>query len=63
MTLFLIIFSIIGWVIAVSAVILLCLLSLVFYTQEARLNEMKSDLDVMARRANLFESKGERKDI
>lgn len=63
MTLFLVIFSIVGWLIAVGAVILLCLLSLVFAMQEAKLNDMKSDLDVMARRANLFESKGEREDI
>lgn len=63
MTLFLVIFSIVGWLIAVGAVILLCLLSLVFAIQEAKLNDMKSDLDVMARRANLFESKGEREDI
>ena len=63
MTLFLVIFSIIGWAIAIGGVILICLMSLVFYTQEARLNEIKSDLDVMTRRANLFEPRGENKDI
>lgn len=63
MTLFLIIFSTIGWVIAVGSLVLLGLLSLVFSIQEAKVNELKSDLDVMIRRANLFESKGEHEDI
>jgi hypothetical protein len=31
--------------------------------QEAKLNEMKGDLEVMIRRANLFEPKGEHEDI
>jgi hypothetical protein len=63
MTLFLTIFSIVGWAIALGALVLLGLLSIVFSVQEARLNEIKGDLEVMIRRANLFEPKGEREDI
>ena len=63
MTLFLTIFSIVGWAIALGALVLLGLSSIVFAIQEARLNEIKSDLEVMIRRANLFEPKGEHEDI
>jgi hypothetical protein len=62
-TIFLVVISIIGWVLAFGAFVLLGILSLAFSVQEARLNEIKGDLEVMTRRANLFEPKGEREDI
>ena len=63
MTLFLIIISVLGWILAFGAVVLLGILSLAFAVQEARMNELKVDLELMTRRANLFEPKGEREDI
>ncbi len=63
MTIFLIIISVLGWILAFGAVVLLGILSLAFAVQEARMNELKVDLELMTRRANLFEPKGENKDI
>lgn len=63
MTIFLIIISVLGWILAFCAVVLLGILSLAFAVQEARMNELKVDLELMTRRANLFEPKGEREDI
>ncbi len=63
MTIFLIIISVLGWILAFGAVVLLGILSLAFAVQEARMNELKVDLELMTRRANLFEPKGEREDI
>lgn len=63
MTIFLIIISVLGWILAFGAVVLLAILSLAFAVQEARMNELKVDLELMTRRANLFEPKGEREDI
>jgi hypothetical protein len=62
-TIFLIIISVLGWILAFGAVVLLGILSLAFAVQEARMNELKVDLELMTRRANLFEPKGENKDI
>ena len=62
MTIFLIIISVLGWILAFGAVVLLGILSLAFAVQEARMNELKVDLELMTRRANLFEPKGERED-
>jgi hypothetical protein len=62
-TIFLIIISVLGWILAFGAVVLLGILSLAFAVQEARMNELKVDLELMTRRANLFEPKGEREDI
>jgi len=62
-TIFLIIISVLGWILAFGAVVLLAILSLAFAVQEARMNELKVDLELMTRRANLFEPKGEREDI
>lgn len=53
MTLFLVVLCIVGWLVAVGLLVFLGILSLAFSVQEARLNEMKSDLEVMVRRANL----------
>lgn len=63
MTIFLIIISVLGWILAFGAVVLLGILSLAFAVQEARMNELKVDLELMTRRANLFKPKGEREDI
>ena len=63
MTIFLIILSVVGWLLAFGGLVLLGILSLAFSVQEARLNELKGDLEVMTRRANLFEPKGEHEDI
>lgn len=63
MTIFFIIISVLGWILAFGAVVLLGILSLAFAVQEARMNELKVDLELMTRRANLFEPKGEREDI
>lgn len=63
MTIFLVILAVVGWLLAIGGLVLLGILSLAFSIQEARLNELKSDLEVMIRRANLFQPKGEREDI
>lgn len=63
MTLFLVIFSIVGWLLALGSTIFLGIMCLAFMGQESRLNELKSDLEVMTRRANLFEPKGENEDF
>ena len=63
MTIFLIVISVIGWLLVFGALILLGILALAFTVQEARLNEVKADLELMTRRANLFKPKGEREDI
>lgn len=57
MTMLLVVLCVIGWLVAAGLLFLLGLLSLAFSVQEARLNEVKSDLDVMAHRANLFSYK------
>lgn len=63
MTIFLVILAVVGWLLAIGGLVLLGILSLAFSIQEARLNEIKSDLEVMTRRANLFQPKGEHEDI
>lgn len=63
MTIFLIFFSVVGWILALGTVVLLVIMSLAFGVQEARMDELKADLELMARRANLFEPKDERKNI
>jgi hypothetical protein len=62
-TIFLVILAVVGWLLAIGGLVLLGILSLAFSIQEARLNEIKSDLEVMTRRANLFQPKGEHEDI
>lgn len=63
MTIFLVILSIVGWLLVFGGLIVLGIVSLAFAVQEARMNELKADLELMTRRANLFEPKGENKDI
>lgn len=63
MTIFLVIFSIVGWLLALGSIVFLGIISLAFMGQESRLNELKGDLEVMTRRANLFEPKGENEDF
>lgn len=63
MTIFLVIFSIVGWLLALCSIVFLGIISLAFMGQESRLNELKGDLEVMTRRANLFEPKGENEDF
>ena len=63
MTIFLVILSIVGWLLVFGGLIILGILALAFSVQEARMNELKVDLELMTRRANLFEPKGENKDI
>lgn len=63
MTIFLIVLCLLGWILAFGTFVLLAILSLAFSVQEARMNEVKADLELMTRRANLFEPKGEREDI
>lgn len=63
MTIFLIVISVIGWILAFGTFAMLVILALAFSVQEARINEVKADLELMTRRANLFEPKGEREDI
>lgn len=63
MTIFLIVISVVGWILALGTVVMLVIMSLAFGVQEARMDELKADLELMTRRANLFEPKGERKDI
>lgn len=63
MTIFLIVISVIGWILAFGTFAMLVILALAFSVQEARLNEVKADLELMTRRANLFEPKGEHEDI
>jgi hypothetical protein len=60
---FLIVLCLLGWILAFGTFVLLAILSLAFSVQEARMNEVKADLELMTRRANLFEPKGEREDI
>jgi hypothetical protein len=62
-TIFLVILSIVGWLLVFGGLIVLGIVSLAFAVQEARMNELKADLELMTRRANLFEPKGENKDI
>jgi hypothetical protein len=62
-TIFLVILSIVGWLLVFGGLIILGILALAFSVQEARMNELKVDLELMTRRANLFEPKGENKDI
>lgn len=63
MTIFLVVLAVVGWLVAIGGLVLLGILSLAFSIQEARMNELKGDLEVMIRRANLFEPKGEHEDI
>lgn len=63
MTIFLIVISVLGWILAFGTFVMLTILSLAFSVQEARMNELKADLELMTRRANLFKPKGEREDI
>lgn len=63
MTIFLVVLCIIGWLLVFGGLIVLGVVSLAFAVQEARMNELKVDLELMTRRANLFEPKGENKDI
>jgi hypothetical protein len=62
-TIFLVVLCIIGWLLVFGGLIVLGVVSLAFAVQEARMNELKVDLELMTRRANLFEPKGENKDI
>ena len=63
MTILLTVVCIVGWVIALGAIGLLLILAVAFSIQEARMGELKSDLEVMVRRANLFEPKDKQEDI
>ena len=63
MTIFLIGICVIGWLLALGAIGVLLILAVAFSIQEARLNELKGDLEVMVRRANLFPPKDKQKDI
>ena len=63
MTIFFIVISVLGWILAFGTFVMLAILSLAFSVQEARMNELKADLELMTRRANLFKPKGEREDI
>lgn len=63
MTIFLIVICVIGWLLALGAIGVLLILAVAFSIQEARLNELKGDLEVMVRRANLFPPKDKQKDI
>jgi hypothetical protein len=63
MTIFLVFLCVIGWLLALGAIGILLILAVAFSIQEARMNELKSDLEVMVRRANLFGPKDRQEDI